>query len=38
MSSGKRIGIPTLYSGVLMRSRTEARWAAFFELFGWPWQ
>lgn len=37
MSGKNRLGIPTLYSGVLMRSRTEARWAAFFDAVQWPW-
>ena len=32
-----RAGIVTLYRGVLMRSRTEARWAAFFDAVGWSW-
>jgi len=31
-------GIPTEYAGVRFRSRLEARWAAFFDLVGWPWQ
>lgn len=29
--------IPTVYEGVQMRSRLEARWAAFFDLCGWKW-
>lgn len=29
--------IPTLYRGTLMRSRLEARWAAFFDFVGWDW-
>lgn len=33
-----RKGIPTLYRGVLMRSRTEARWAAMFDRLEWRWQ
>ena len=33
-----RRGIPTLYRGVQYRSRLEARWAAFFDLLGWPHQ
>jgi len=38
-ASGKaKTGIPTLYSGVLMRSRLEARWAALFDHWGWPWR
>jgi hypothetical protein len=31
-----RAGIPTFYGGVRYCSRLEARWAAFFELLGWP--
>jgi len=30
--------IRTLYRGVMFRSRTEARWAAFFDELGWPWE
>lgn len=30
--------IPTTYRGVRMRSRLEARWAAFFDAIDWPWQ
>lgn len=30
--------IPTKYAGVQFRSRLEARWAAFFDLIGWPWE
>ena len=30
-------GIPTKYKGVQFRSRTEAKWAAFFDLIGWKW-
>jgi len=33
----ERKGIPTMYEGVLMRSRTEARWAALFDDLGWEW-
>jgi len=29
--------IPTKFNGVLMRSRLEARWAAFFTNCGWRW-
>lgn len=29
--------IPTVYAGVQMRSRLEARWAAFFTACGWSW-
>jgi hypothetical protein len=31
-------GIPTLYANVRFRSRLEARWAAFFDELGWPWE
>lgn len=31
-------GIPTIYNGIRMRSRLEARWAAFFDAVGWQWQ
>ncbi len=30
-------GIPTVYRGILMRSRTEGKWAAFFDELGWGW-
>lgn len=30
--------IETDYRGVTFRSRLEAKWAAFFDLMGWPWQ
>lgn len=33
----RRTGIPTLYSGVLCRSRHEATWAAFFDELKWRW-
>lgn len=33
----ERKGIPTMYDGVLMRSRTEARWAAMFDRLEWRW-
>lgn len=29
--------IPTMYDNVMMRSRLEARWAAFFSACGWQW-
>lgn len=29
--------IPTRYRGFQMRSRLEAKWAAFFDLLGWRW-
>ncbi len=29
---------PTLYGGVMFRSRLEATWAAFFDLLGWSWE
>src|SRR5690606_7400694 len=32
-----RQGIPTGYRGVSLRRRTEARWAALFDRFGWAW-
>jgi len=31
-------GIETVYRSIVFRSRAEARWAAFFDLLGWPWQ
>ena len=30
--------IPTLYSGVMFRSRLEARWAVYFDTLGIPWE
>lgn len=33
-----RRGIPTMFEGTLMRSRTEARWAALFTHLGWDWE
>jgi hypothetical protein len=30
--------IPTEYKGIRFRSRTEARWAAFFDGVGWRWE
>jgi hypothetical protein len=30
--------IRTMYNGILMRSRQEARFAALFDLFGWSWE
>lgn len=33
-----RYGIPTTYQGVRFRSKTEARYAAFFDEIGWHWQ
>lgn len=33
----QRVGIPTRYRGVMMRSRLEARWAAFFDAMYWRW-
>lgn len=30
--------IPTKYRGYQMRSRLEARWAAFFDQIGWQWE
>jgi len=29
---------PTTYAGVNFRSRLEARWAAFFDALGWPYE
>src|ERR1700687_4111304 len=29
---------PTMYRGVMFRSRLEARYAAFFDLAGWTWK
>ncbi len=37
-SKPDRKAIPTLYRGVQFRSRLEAKWAAFFDAMGWPWQ
>lgn len=31
-------GIPTVYKGIRMRSRLEARYAAFFDELNWPWE
>lgn len=33
----KHAAIPTTYNNVQMRSRLEARWAAFFDLWGFKW-
>lgn len=30
--------IQTAYKGYLFRSRTEARWAVFFDHLGWQWE
>jgi hypothetical protein len=41
MEAGMRYTIkahPTLYAGVMFRSRLEARWAAFFDLLRWEWR
>jgi hypothetical protein len=32
-----RKAIPTLYHDIQFRSRLEAKWAAFFDLMGWPY-
>lgn len=32
------MSIPTMYAGIMFRSRLEAKWAAFFDLAGWRWQ
>lgn len=37
MSASSRSGIPTIYRDTRFRSRLEARWAALFDLLGWPW-
>ena len=29
---------PTIYQGCRFRSRLEAKWAAFFDAVGWPWE
>jgi len=34
----KRSGIPTVYNGIRMRSRLEAKYAAFFDRLGWAWE
>lgn len=34
----KHGAIPTVYKGIQFRSRTEARWAAFFDRVGWVWE
>ena len=31
-------GIPTIYGGCRYRSRLKAKWAAFFDMFGWEYQ
>ena len=30
--------IPTMYKGILFRSRLEAKWASFFDKVNWKWQ
>jgi hypothetical protein len=30
--------IPTLYQGIQMRSRLEAKWASVFDQLGWKWE
>jgi hypothetical protein len=30
--------IPTVYKGIRMRSRLEAKWAAFFDQVPWRWE
>jgi hypothetical protein len=30
--------LPTEFEGITFRSRTEARWAVFFEAIGWVWE
>lgn len=34
----KYAAIPTMYKGIQMRSRLEAKWAAMFDLLGWTWE
>jgi hypothetical protein len=34
----RHFGIPTKYKGITFRSRTEARWARFFDKIRWPWE
>lgn len=36
--SQRYIGVPTRYKNVQMRSRLEARWAAFFDAIGIAWR
>lgn len=38
MDNWSPFGIPTLYKGIRMRSRLEARWAAMFDALKWPWE
>ena len=35
--AAKLSAIPTVYRGARFRSRLEAKWAAMFDRFGWPW-
>lgn len=38
MVTSERVwAIPTSYNGIVFRSRTEARWAVFFDALGVPW-
>lgn len=37
-TAGTITAIPTKYRGVQFRSRLEAKWAAFFDLAGWPYE
>lgn len=37
MSKDTVAAIPTVYKGIQMRSRLEARWAAFFDSCRWTW-
>lgn len=30
--------IPTVYRGIQMRSRLEAKWACCFDQLGWTWE
>jgi hypothetical protein len=38
LGHGQQRVLPTKYNGVLFRSRTEARWAAYFDMIGLEWQ
>lgn len=37
VTSDRAWAIPTTYNGIVFRSRTEARWAVFFDGLGVPW-
>lgn len=38
MTTATLVARPTVYEGIHMRSRMEARAAAYFDRLGWPWQ